>query len=272
MAMSPCTQKTPPLMTRKLIIALTLVLATSLAAKAQTSVQLFYDFGKHLYHKSGPQGNNLSSRYYLTSTVEHFSADRWGSTFLFTDVYYGNTARLGAAGGSVGAYWEIGRDFNFWQDSKVGWLSAHLEYNGGLDTFSGAGTYSDAWLIGPRYSGHSEDFSKTWSVGLYYKTMPRNAFGSRHSVQLTGVWGLNFCKNMLSFSGFVDVWHENTWFNPDGNITVLAEPQLWFNFNSLEGAEGVNLSVGTEVELSYNFVGCGPGFYCIPTLALKWTF
>ena len=88
-------------MPRKLIIALTLVLATSLAAKAQTSVQLFYDFGKHLYHKSGPQGNNLSSRYYLTSTVEHFSADRWGSTFLFTDVYYGNTARLGAAGGKI---------------------------------------------------------------------------------------------------------------------------------------------------------------------------
>ena len=32
----------------------------------------------------------------------------------------------------------------------------------------------------------------------------------------------------------------------------------------------VNLSVGGEVELSYNFAG--KGFYAIPTLAAKWSF
>ena len=34
--------------------------------------------------------------------------------------------------------------------------------------------------------------------------------------------------------------------------------------------EKVNLSLGGEVELSYNFANTG--FYCIPTLAAKWSF
>ncbi|MBP3350222.1 MAG: DUF5020 family protein [Bacteroidaceae bacterium] len=32
----------------------------------------------------------------------------------------------------------------------------------------------------------------------------------------------------------------------------------------------LKLSLGTEVELSYNFVG--KGFYAMPTVAAKWTF
>ena len=34
--------------------------------------------------------------------------------------------------------------------------------------------------------------------------------------------------------------------------------------------EKVNLSIGSEVELSNNFLG--KGFYAVPTLAVKWTF
>ncbi|MEG2946772.1 MAG: DUF5020 family protein, partial [Bacteroidales bacterium] len=32
-----------------------------------------------------------------------------------------------------------------------------------------------------------------------------------------------------------------------------------------------NLSVGTEVEVTYNFAG-NDGFYVVPTLAMKWSF
>ena len=46
--------------------------------------------------------------------------------------------------------------------------------------------------------------------------------------------------------------------------------------NKMKGWEGINLSVGTEIELSNNFVwdenGKNDKFYAIPTLALKWTF
>jgi hypothetical protein len=40
--------------------------------------------------------------------------------------------------------------------------------------------------------------------------------------------------------------------------------------------EGINVSVGTEVEISNNFVfnneGSNNKFYAIPTIAAKWTF
>ena len=63
------------------------------------------------------------------------------------------------------------------------------------------------------------------------------------------------------------------WVGDPGDGTdfiFLSEPQFWFNFHALKGLEKFNLSVGTEVELSNNFVGTG--FYAIPTLALKYTF
>ena len=56
----------------------------------------------------------------------------------------------------------------------------------------------------------------------------------------------------------------------------MAEPQLWFNMNTLKGWKDINLSVGTEVEISNNFIWNSRGennrFYAIPTVAAKWTF
>ena len=50
----------------------------------------------------------------------------------------------------------------------------------------------------------------------------------------------------------------------------MTEPQLWVNLRNIKGWEKVNLSLGTEVELSCNFVD--KGFYAMPTVAAKWTF
>jgi hypothetical protein len=62
----------------------------------------------------------------------------------------------------------------------------------------------------------------------------------------------------------------------NGKLIVLSEPQFWVNLNALKGWEGINLSLGTEVELSNNFVFDNEGnnnkFYAIPTVAAKWTF
>ena len=67
-------------------------------------------------------------------------------------------------------------------------------------------------------------------------------------------------------------------YDPDvkGNFILLSQPQFWVNLNALKGMNGVNLSLGTEVEVSNNFVfndkGDNDKFYVTPTLAVKWTF
>lgn len=62
----------------------------------------------------------------------------------------------------------------------------------------------------------------------------------------------------------------------NGKLILLSEPQFWVNLNTLKGMQGVNLSLGTEVEISNNFVWNNKGknnkFYAIPTIAAKWTF
>ena len=148
-----------------------------MSATAQ-NVQLHYDFGNKLY-----KSETKASRPSLVSTVEMFRADKWGSTFFFVDMEYYK--------GVNKAYWEISREFNFWQNSKLDWLSAHLEYNGGV---SGVwGTYDDAFLFGATYSGHSKDYSKTWSLTASYKLIPNNAV-SAHNFQITAVWGITFLQ------------------------------------------------------------------------------
>ena len=68
------------------------------------NLQLFYDAGRGC----------------VTSTVEMFRPDAGGSTFFFVDFDYSPKAS--------GAYWEIARELNFWQDSKVSWLSVQRRH------------------------------------------------------------------------------------------------------------------------------------------------
>ena len=51
-------------------------------------------------------------------------------------------------------------------------------------------------------------------------------------------------------------------------LVLLTEPQLWYNFNK-------HLSVGTEIEISNNFIvnfykNNDKTFFVNPTLAVKW--
>ena len=90
------------------------MVAAFCCANAQ-DVQLHYDLGHSLY-------KNLSSRTSVTTTVEMFKPDKWGSTFMFTDIDY-------KSDGVMGAYWEISREFNLTKNKQ--W-AAHVEYDGGL--------------------------------------------------------------------------------------------------------------------------------------------
>lgn len=192
-----------------------------------------------------------------------FKPDAFGSTFFFVDMDFSEKME--------GAYFEIARELCFWQDSKVNWLSVHVEFNGGMNNI--AGSFNNAWLGGLTYSGHSADFSKTWSLSAMYKAIPGtlDAKGKKqvHNFQITGVWGINFANGWCTFNGFADFWREvRSW--QDTEFIFLTEPQFWVNLNKVKGWEKINLSVGGEVEMSSNFVD--KGFYVRPAVGAKWTF
>mgnify|MGYP003776035289 CR=1 FL=1 len=231
---------------RKLVL-LAAALLTIVCGKAQ-NVQLHYDFGHALYDK------DLHERPQLTSTVEMFKADKWGSTYFFVDMDY--TSKGVAAG-----YWEISRELRFWRPP----FSLHVEYNGGS---SNQFSYNNAYLSGVTYTYNSKDFSRGFTLTAMYKYIQKHK--SPNNFQITGTWYINLFNNgLVTLSGFADWWREKTDY---GKFIFLSEPQYWLNLNKLKCVDDdFKLSVGGEVELSNNFGG-RDGFYAIPTLAIKWAF
>ena len=232
---------------KKLIVILVSLVALFAVPKTQAqNVQVLYDI----------------QRGCVTSTLEMFRPDSFGSTYFFVD--------LDASPRVSGAYWEISRELCFWQDTDRAWLSAHVEYNGGMNS---AMSFNNCWLAGATYSGHSADFSKTWSLTAAYKAIPGtvglNGNRQAHNFQITGVWGISFANGWCDFSGFFDFWREaRPW--QGTKYIFISEPQFWVNLNKIKGMEKVNLSLGGELELSANFVD--KGFHALPALGAKWTF
>ena len=221
---------------------------------AQLNVQMHYDLGKAIY------GDELSNRPLFTATVENFKADKWGSTFFFIDLDFGDNTMKSV-------YAEFSREFNLGKSP----FAAHIEYNGGL---SGFGSYDDAYLAGAAWNWANKDFSKTFSLQLLYKHLANQPSSNKHSWQVTTVWGIHFAKGLCSFSGFADLWHDNS---VTGNLIFCSEPEFWFHLNALESVDDdFKLSVGAELELTKNMVwpaeGLNDNFYAIPAVGVKWTF
>jgi hypothetical protein len=249
-------------MMKKVLIAAVIAGAfVAQGAKAQTNLQTFWDFG----------------RGHVTTTLEGYYGDNWGDTFFFVDYdYNAKDADNKKFVGVSGSYFEIARGLNFWKDSALKDLSAHVEYNGGV------GFGNQNFLFGANYFVHNADFSNTFTFELMYKTF-NNGATSDCPLQFTVVWGMDnlFGLEGLKFSGFADIWGENTkyWYgdiasgNPvsdkEGKFVFISEPQLWYNIGKDFGVD--NLHIGTEIELSYNFAGYH-GFYCRPCLGTKWVF
>ena len=236
----------------KKIFSIALMAVAALSANAQ-NIQLHYDFGRNIY------SNEEADRQKVTATLEQFKADDWGSWYYFFDVdLTSKTTRS--------IYTEISREINLGKNLP---LAAHVEYDGGLwhAPAIGNGSYQQAGLAGIAYNGHNADFSKTWSVQALYKQFFKSYEGTHSyaSFQLTGVWGLNFLDNKMTFSGFIDFWRGEK-ANNHGCLVILSEPQLWYNVNK-------HFSVGTEVEFSNNFIVNyynDKTFFVNPTVAVKW--
>lgn len=217
------------------IAALCLAMAT---ASAQTNLQTLYDFG----------------RKHFTTTLEGFHTDGGGNTFFFIDIDYNNRID-GRVISPSGAYMEIARCINFWQDTPLSAFSLQVEYNGGLGYGFGI---NSAFLAGVDVFLHSADYRTTINLKALYKHIVNTP--CKVPAQFTAVWGFRelFGMKPVTLSGFVDVWNEGD------RAIVLSEPQLWVAF-------GEHFNVGGEVELGYNFGGAS-GFTCYPCLGFKWVF
>ena len=233
---------------KKTIFSVLLGCIFPIFALGQVNLQVHYDFGRDFY-------KSLGDRSRVTTTVEMFKADKYGSTFFFIDMDYGEE-------GITGAYWEISRQLRFWKAP----VAIHVEYDGGLNFIN------HAFLGGAAYNWNSEDFSKVFGIQVLYKYIVGNV--SPHSFQLTATWTLHFDGGRYTFSGFMDFWREkHTDINGNGHDFVfLTEPQFWINLDKFEKvSDDLHLSFGTEWEMSTDFA-TRDGFYFIPTLAVKWTF
>jgi hypothetical protein len=230
-------------------------------AKAQTNLQIFYDFS--------------SDRQHVTTTLEGFYNDNWGNTFFFIDYDFNGKDAQGKNVSPSGTYFEIARCLNFWQQSKLGGLSLHVEYNGGLGLGYGI---NHAFLGGFDYFLHSADFKNTFNIKVLYKKI----LGATQQVplQFTLVWGLQdlFGVKGLRFSGFADFWWEDHTLLADhkggilpevSRVVFISEPQLWYNIGQHFGCD--NLNIGGELELSYDFAS-SEGFWCRPCAGIKWVF
>lgn len=184
-------------------------------------------------------------RQYPVTFVEMFSPDNMGSTYWFVTMEYNN-------GGMSLAYWEIARHFTL----PVQNLSATVQYNDGVANF---GSLGYAWLAGISY------YFQIGEIGLPVDIMYRAAQGAQSAdFQITTYWGIPFLNEKLSFVGYFDLWSQDSG-QDEKMLVVLTEPQIWYKL-------GESLSVGTEFELSHNFLFGETGLQLRPTLGARWEF
>lgn len=240
-------------MSRKILLTLALF-CLLVSAKGQ-NLQLHFDPRSSLY------GDDVSGINYLTATFEFFKPDQWGNTFMFVDFDFSFDKRNPGL-----IYGEIAREF------KIGDfpLLPHIEYNGGLGLVREEDfgfSIPSSYLAGFGYPFQLGNFFM--STYLAYKL---NAFEQvSNDAQWTVTWNASLANNKISLGGFMDLWTEDKSFTEgteaNGKMLILlSEPQIWINITP-------NFSLGSEVELSYNFVNKAESkFYAIPTLATKWIF
>lgn len=239
------------------IFVLMIFMGLGFAAKAQ-NIQVMYDFGEE--------------RQYITTTLEMYKPDKWGNTFFFVDIYH-NGKNHPANYGPMGMYMEIERGLNFWQNTKLKDLSAHVEYTGGLGVIPPGIGYNinNAWMFGAEYCFHSEDYRNTLTVYAMYKTIAK--VEQSVPLQFSIVWGMQDLFNVkgLRFNGFADFWWQGN-YSLKSHFTFITEPQIWYNVGQFFNCP--NLNIGGEVEMSYNFTGNNlpDKFYVNPCLGVKWNF
>ncbi|MBV7439797.1 DUF5020 family protein [Weeksellaceae bacterium TAE3-ERU29] len=206
-------------------------------------LQLHYDFGK--------------DRQYATATFEIFKPDNLGSTFMFTDIDFNRPD------GASLVYFEIARKFNI-KNKTINGLNFHIEYNDGFLISDGDAPVGipiqQAALTGIGFPIKIGDFTLHTSY-LYKWIKGSNGLDG----QFTAVWFQNFAHDRITFRGFLDFWSAPKFGKKDKKQGIfITEPQLLYNINK-------NFSIGTEIEISKNFVPSGD-FTVNPTAMIRWVW
>ena len=218
---------------RKTILLFVLLLGS--AAFAQ-NIQLHYDLGK--------------DRDYFTTTIEMFKPDEYGATFFFVDMDFDNPGNKSISL----AYFEIARYITI---PGASGLSATVQYNDGTAPWGPLGHIVLGGLSYPIDLG----FVTLNTDILFRKDYLSNGSGA----QLTTVWFVPFLEGKITFTAFLDLWTGDYWYTDGTQMVLLTEPQLWYNFDN-------HISVGSEIEISNNFLPLTDGIQVNPTVAVKWNF
>lgn len=205
------------------------------------NLQVHYDMGK--------------DRHYITSTIEMFKPDEYGSTYFFVDMDYD---RSGNKSVSL-SYWEIARYVSL---PFVPGLSATVQYNDGMihnNKLNMDFPLGHVWLAGFSYPINLGFV--TLNTDILYRADYLSE--SKANAQLTTVWFVPFVNGKINFTGFMDIW--STKAGGKNKFVVLTEPQIWYNITN-------HLAVGGEVEISNNFMPGENSVIVNPTVACKWNF
>jgi len=218
---------------RKFILFFILFMAWQTFAQ---NIQLHYDMGE--------------DREYFTSTIEMFRPDEYGATFFFVDFDFNQTGN-----NSISlAYFEIARYITI---PGAKGLSGTIQYNDGTAPWGPLGHIVMGGVSYPIDLGFV-----TLNTDLLYR---KDYLSEGSDVQLTTVWFIPFLDGKLEFKGFLDIWTGDYWYTDGKEMVLLTEPQLWYNIDK-------HLAVGSEIEISNNFLPLTDGIEIKPTLALKWNF
>ena len=231
---------------KKIFIVLLFVMTAKISAQ---NLQLHYDMGE--------------DRKYFTTTLEMFKPDEYGSTFFFVDFDYDFSGNNGISL----AYFEIARYITIYEK-----LDFTLQYNDGITSVpiqelgNIAVTLNQTFLVGISYP------IDLGFVILNTELLYRKTYGSKGADgQLAIVWFVPFFEDNLHFTGYLNFWSQDeklragTTGTNDKEIVFLTEPQIWYNIDN-------HVSVGTEFEISNNFLPFQKEIKVMPTLAIKWNF
>ena len=236
----------------KRVLIVLLLSAASLGVRAQVSDVIGgYNFS---------EDNNG-----VAAILSSYADDAFGSTYARADFAFRPSPFSLRR-----TYLEIARSLVFWKGTKFENLGLHAEFNGfmNMDNCN--------WLFGVDYTLPTKDLVK---VSLLYKTFNGNT-AATVPVQLSVLWDMRDLFNVsgLEFRGLFKAWGEDTryWYGDadpkEAGIAyfiIKATPQIWYSAGQFFGWDG--LSLGGEVELSYNYLGCS-GFRARPMAGLRISF
>lgn len=232
---------------KKLLLALPVLLIASLSAQAQTSAEIHYDFGRHIY-------NGLESEKPIQIKLKHLSFDKWGRNFGYIRLNP-STTRI------------HDMEVLLQRDLKIveSPFSVRMEYYAMMHYMS---ERNHSLTSGIAYNYSSESFA--FSIAPSY----RYDFGvpKHHNAQLSGDWAWTSWNRCWSFTGCFVLWSNRSAEESRERVRFFTEPQIWCHLNQFVGVpDELNLSIGSEMRMEYNILRPG-SFFVRPSLAAKWTF